>query len=393
MAISIDWPNGIINIPKGDLVLVQASPTEIRELDLDAFRLTLKDLEDDIAGMAWPRTHRHNTAVTVGGVTLARVIEIINGYTITFEDGQYAVNLIGANSNVGDRVNVNQVSVRAANSAGLVQVREIENSAYGGVINVDAVNGVTGTGYPIGTHAKPVNNVIDAMNIGLLRGIEVFIIHGEYTLITGDDMPDVVIKGENAISTSITIESGANVHGTQFQDMFLSDSVFDGMSYINHCGINNISGVEGYIESCILSYNIKLSGTGNTFIIDSKSACVGLSAEAPVIDFDFGERHIALRNWSGPISFINSDNADSTACIDIVSGATITIDSSVSAGEFIIRGSGVIVDNSTGTAIVIDQTTEIGVWNKSISDMITPNSIGEWVSKKVLTIKKFIGLK
>jgi hypothetical protein len=102
--------------------LVQASPTEIRELDLNAFRLKLKDLEDSPEGMPYLDTHRHNTSVTLGGVTFARLIEIINDYTITFEDGQYAVNLVGANSNVGDRVNVNQVSVRSANSAGLIEV-------------------------------------------------------------------------------------------------------------------------------------------------------------------------------------------------------------------------------------------------------------------------------
>jgi hypothetical protein len=55
-------------------------------------------------------------------VVLAMVIEIINGYTVTFEDGQYAVNLVGANSNVGDKVNLNDVSVRSANSAGLIRL-------------------------------------------------------------------------------------------------------------------------------------------------------------------------------------------------------------------------------------------------------------------------------
>lgn len=49
---------------------------------------------------------------------------------MTFEDGQYAVNLIGANSNIADRVNVNQVSVRSANSAGLVQTSEIEHASF-----------------------------------------------------------------------------------------------------------------------------------------------------------------------------------------------------------------------------------------------------------------------
>lgn len=116
MAISVDWPSKVINIPQADLTPLGGG---VYELDLNELRLTLKDLEDG-EGMTFPDTHRHNTEVSVGGVTLARVIEFINGYTITFEDGQYAVNLVGANSNVSDVVNVNQVSVRSANSAGLV---------------------------------------------------------------------------------------------------------------------------------------------------------------------------------------------------------------------------------------------------------------------------------
>ena len=118
--IVIDWGNREIFVPKFASLQIQTIPSEVRSLDLDEFRLALKDLEDSEAGMTFPATHNHNTTVTVGGVTLARVIEIINSYSVTFEDGQYAINLVGANSNVGDVVNVNQVSVRVANSAGLI---------------------------------------------------------------------------------------------------------------------------------------------------------------------------------------------------------------------------------------------------------------------------------
>ncbi len=118
MAITIDWLTKIINVPRADMTLVQASP-EIRALDVNSFRLELKDIEDG-EGMPFLDTHQHNPPVTVGGVTLARTVEIINGYTITFEDGQYAVNLSGANNNVADVTNINQVSVRSANSGGLV---------------------------------------------------------------------------------------------------------------------------------------------------------------------------------------------------------------------------------------------------------------------------------
>lgn len=122
MAINIDWGTRVINIPKADLTVIQLVPTEIRQLDINDFRLILKDLEDNVDGISFPSTHLHNTTVTVGGVSLARVVEIINGYTVRFEDGQYAVNLVGANSNVADVTIVNQVSIRSANSAGLIEV-------------------------------------------------------------------------------------------------------------------------------------------------------------------------------------------------------------------------------------------------------------------------------
>ena len=119
MTISIDWGQKIIHIEKEDLTFVQSTP-ETWELDLDDFRLALKALESSPAGMPYPKTHNHNTETQLAGITFARMITILEPYTITFEDGQYAVNLVGANSNLADKVNLNQVSVRSQNSAGLI---------------------------------------------------------------------------------------------------------------------------------------------------------------------------------------------------------------------------------------------------------------------------------
>ena len=121
MAITITWGTKIINVPQADLTNISGT---LYELDTDAFRLALKDLEDGEEGMAFPDTHRHNTEVTVAGVTYARVIEIINGYSITFEDGQYSVRLVGSNNNFFDVengiLNQNQVQIIPGNSAGLI---------------------------------------------------------------------------------------------------------------------------------------------------------------------------------------------------------------------------------------------------------------------------------
>jgi hypothetical protein len=145
MAITIDWGTRVINVPKADTTLVQASP-EVRELDLEWFRLQLKDLEDSEDGMPFPDTHIHNTEVTIAGVTLARVIEIINGYTITFEDGAYSVNLIGANTNVMDVINKNQVASRSWNSAGLINVTGLDAGSIADAVWDEAVDQHTDAG-------------------------------------------------------------------------------------------------------------------------------------------------------------------------------------------------------------------------------------------------------
>jgi hypothetical protein len=118
MAITIDFNTRVINVPKS--FMTQINPT-LYELDVNALRLELKNIED-ADGITYPDTHRHNTEVVLAGTTYARSVEFINGFTITFEDGQYAVRCIGANHNISDVKNLNQVSLIIGNSAGLQTV-------------------------------------------------------------------------------------------------------------------------------------------------------------------------------------------------------------------------------------------------------------------------------
>ena len=111
----------MVTVPKTDTTLVDAGPPEIRSYDVFVkLWAELKALEDDEAGIVFADTQRHNADVAVGGVTLVDVVEIINGYTVTFESGSYEVNVIGANHNVLDVSNMNATALRTANSAGLI---------------------------------------------------------------------------------------------------------------------------------------------------------------------------------------------------------------------------------------------------------------------------------
>lgn len=116
MPITVDWSARIINVPKD--YLVQQSAT-IYQMDIMQFKDDVVALQASEAGMVNPDAISHNSKVQLGNVTIADVVLIINGYTVTFENGIYAVDIVGANSNISDVLNLNYVSVRSYNSAGL----------------------------------------------------------------------------------------------------------------------------------------------------------------------------------------------------------------------------------------------------------------------------------
>ena len=121
MAITIDYLTKIILVPQADLTFISGT---LYTMDTDAFRLALADLQDDEEGIPFDTIYQHNTEVIVAGTTFARTIEIINGYSIEFEDGQYTVRLEGSNNNIFDVeagiLVQNQVQVIPTNSAGLI---------------------------------------------------------------------------------------------------------------------------------------------------------------------------------------------------------------------------------------------------------------------------------
>lgn len=119
MAISINWATKVIFVPKSYLTALGG---ERYRLDVNQFRLDLKDIEDGDEGMAFDDTHSHATEATLSGVTYARQVQIINGYTVEFENGTYQVECVGANHNIGDVKVVNSVSLIVGNSAGLITV-------------------------------------------------------------------------------------------------------------------------------------------------------------------------------------------------------------------------------------------------------------------------------
>jgi len=160
VTISIDWAGThVIYVPKADMVQIAPPPREVRRLDMQDFRMALRDLEDSPDGRPWPQTHLHDTETTLAGMVYARKIKILEPYTVTFEDGQYAVDPYGANHNLADVMNLNQVSLRSANSAGLIVV--IQGSGITEQDKLDIADRVLDEAVAEHTGAGTLGDVVD----------------------------------------------------------------------------------------------------------------------------------------------------------------------------------------------------------------------------------------
>ena len=125
MALSLDPATKVISVPQADLTFVSGA---LYTLDSDQFRKNVMDLLASESYIWMPDAYSHNTEVTVAGITYARTLEFINGYSVTFEDtgAAYTVRIEGSNNNIFDVENgilnpTNRVTVISTNSAGLIK--------------------------------------------------------------------------------------------------------------------------------------------------------------------------------------------------------------------------------------------------------------------------------
>ncbi len=125
MAVTIDWNTLIFSVPQSDLTLISGT---LYEMNTETyFRAEVNAIMAGEEGIVFEDSIDHNTDYTVAGVTYARKIEIINGYSVQFTpDSQWTARLAGSNNNIFDVeagiLVQNQVQVIPQNSAGLVVI-------------------------------------------------------------------------------------------------------------------------------------------------------------------------------------------------------------------------------------------------------------------------------
>ena len=346
-----DWPNYIFHVPRADMALIQSVPTEIRECNLNWLRLQILALEDDPEAMTFPTVFRHFPEVTLGSLTFAKVMEMLEPYTITFEDGQYAVDLTGANSNFGDRVNVNQVSVRSSNSAGMTSSPAIEYLAFDDQVTVNISSGSAGQTYPVGTVQYPVDNIVDACAIADYRQItKIKFKHHGNVLDNDYDYTGFVLEGDAQATTSLHVEPLPNLTSALVQGLTFSGTVDGGLA-LKDCKIDGVTFFSGSMRECGLTASPVILGGSGTATFNKCISLVAGGNARPQIDFDNEPTNLAIRGWEGGLELVNKTNATGEVSIDMNSGV-LYLRSSCTAGEITVRGLGRLVDESGPNCVV-----------------------------------------
>lgn len=368
--LNIDYSTYIIFVPKTYTQFVSTDPQtglEVRQMNLTTFAQDVADLQDDPEGVWASTAYEYTAPISVGGVQLAPVVIVNTPYTVEFEDGQYAVNLAGANTNLQDKVVVNQVSIRPNNSAGLTFSDAINQQSFqNAAVWIDTIDGIAGTQFPRGTTTDPVNNADDAAIIANRINLHNFYLAGTVNAMGTYPVPRYTVFGSNP-TTAIVVGTALNVTESGFERCAVVGSVTGRGSY-KDCSIGKtlgLTGVEGIFDNCGIAGNITLDAAATEPIIfkDCISAIAGLSK--PMLNCNGTAAGINFRRYTGGLSITNFNNVNGKMSLDLM-GAEVSLDSTnCTDGEIVARGIGRIIDEN-GTVLPYGSQTWNGITIKNL---------------------------
>jgi hypothetical protein len=246
-------------------------------------------------------------------------------------------------------------------------VQQIEYMSFDNKVTVDTVNGSAGTDYPQGVESDPVDNIADAVVIAVRNNLNTLRIKGDITLSSGT-LPYIFIgDGEN--KSTITVDAGADVTGAHFEDCTLEGTLDTNIS-CERCFLAKSSpmyGLTGSIRDSIIGPGpIQLQGSFTTNVTLTNCTTSGGGPQTPVIDCNGDGPTLVVNGFTGQL-IVKNKTGTAAAAIITLSAGDVTFDSTVTAGSLVVLGHGSIIDNSTGTATLVNQTVTALVWEENLA--------------------------
>ena len=245
---------------------------------------------------------------------------------------------------------VNNGGVSSDNSDAQVIKNDIEQVlAYDGFIHIDINEGEAGTQYPIGTGAKPVNNLEDAETLATLYRLKKFHLHSEITL--DRPMINYVVEGYGRAQVHL---NNQDTSGTRFIECDIHGQQHNGYTIYEDSRINDLTNFAGAMVRCyfMVENAISIQSYIPNMMTDCRSAIAGTAS--PTFDYSNGFIDLSVRAYSGGFKILNSTNITNTTTVEFIAGK-FNFDNSNTLGSFSVRG---VVDttniNSGGALVITD---------------------------------------
>lgn len=285
-----------------------------------------------------------------GSVKNALTLTLLPPYKMQFEAGA-----IPFQSSVGNLLGTFLESIGAIvqinNAVGALSLNNdaIEYSSYGGVVSLNTATSYTGTDYPVGNKEYHVNNIDDAVDICVLKGFDTVAFKGTLNLTGGNDTSGLNIQGRSPMTSIMTVEDASD---TAYMNVTYANfsGALDGGSILRECLLGEVQYFSGFLYECsVTEKTIYINGIANITNCFNAQGCLG----ATPLDLANVES-LTVTGHNGDLLIVNK-TVDIHCKVHL--NGEITIDASVTAGEFTIYGDAKVINNGTGTSIVHDMTT------------------------------------
>ena len=273
---------------------------------------------------------------------------------------------------------------------------EIHNASVS-IVHVDPDNNTAGDGSP----TNPYSSLANAVGYASVNGIHSIHIHSDVVVDTNLD--GFYVYG---ISANVVIDlNGYSVAGASLEDLTISGSSIGAAIYSNCSIADGVSGISGVYHSCGLAGDLSAL-VGGFVIFDHCFSGISGGGRPSVDLLGSGTTKLANRAFSGGFE-VRGAVTGAAVTIELIAGE-VRFSETCTGGDVHVRGTGFYenlgtvsvesralnVGSTTGELTLQDITDIVdSVWAEPTTNIFTSGSMGEYISKKLLTINKFIGLK
>jgi hypothetical protein len=222
-------------------------------------------------------------------------------------------------------------------------------ASFEGAVHVSGASMYSGTTYPVGLLNTPVNNTADALLIATQYGLTSLHIPASLTLSTGV-FAGFRIFGDTPLRGALTLTAGAVFTTTIFNQLTVQGVCAQPAEWFE-CRIETLTMTGGVMRNCAISSDLTLQGPYDVSLIQCAETEPGLGEVVLDCGGALFTGRLGIHDFFGAITIANKTGAEDYQ-IDI-SGGTLTIDATVTAGTIRLTGQGVLIDNS-GPGATID---------------------------------------